>query len=134
MGEIMKLRLHPKALENRRQRLPDLGARQVVRRRERRAQEEAPGLRIAELRAVGDVPALDGETAGDRGNDAGLVGTGEGEDEGGVAAGHPLKSLPVMLKETIDRLCTTSIIKEILVNLLQLQGLFDSTADVITDH
>jgi hypothetical protein len=39
-----------------------------------------------------------------------------------------------MLKETIDRLCTTSIIKEILVNLLQLQGLFDSTADVITDH
>lgn len=90
LAQVVEFGGHVEALEDRRERLPDLGGRQAVRRGERRAQEEPPRFGIAELRAVGDVPALDGETAGDRRDNAGLVRAGEGEDEGRVAACHAL--------------------------------------------
>ena len=43
--------------------------------------EEAIGLRIVELRAVGDIAAMLREVSGDRGHDAALGRTGYGQDK-----------------------------------------------------
>ncbi len=61
--------------------------RRAHRQAEEHAHEEAAGFRILELRRLADVRARLEQQAGDAGDDAGLVGTGQGENVQGDLQG-----------------------------------------------
>ena len=82
---VVHVPLHRMRLGQRRERVAyrvDGGGRRHV---EVHAQEEAPGLGIAELLRIEDVAAVLEQQAGDAVHDPGAVGAGQGED---VVAGH----------------------------------------------